>query len=198
MGFKHDPRVAHLVGQTLAREWKGTRHEVSVEADGYYYDGRHFTSLSSLGKHITGRSTNGFEFFNLLGKGPTLARAPAPSTPPRLALMPDSGPSAEEVAVATTQVQVARRAGGIALIPRAIGARRRARCTECSCDHQAANPERGGCCCGAACSAYKPEPAIHYALPSGKAECGATDLHPGNRSWMKAYATCEKCVSRGG
>jgi hypothetical protein len=52
-------------GSRLIREWRGVVHEVIVEADGYRWDGRDYSSLSTIAKTITGTSWNGWRFFGL-------------------------------------------------------------------------------------------------------------------------------------
>jgi hypothetical protein len=54
-----------LPGTRLVRIWRDQRHEVSVQADGYEYDGRTFRSLSAVAKAITGTQWNGKVFFGL-------------------------------------------------------------------------------------------------------------------------------------
>src|SRR5438045_3532394 len=59
------PRDARLpkVGTVLRRDFKGKEHTVTVLADGLDYKGKHFGSLSSVAKAITGTSWNGYGFF---------------------------------------------------------------------------------------------------------------------------------------
>lgn len=51
------------VGTTLTRQFKGNVVAVNVTADGYLYDGRTFSSLSALARHITGYIISGPVFF---------------------------------------------------------------------------------------------------------------------------------------
>ena len=52
-------------GVRLIREWKGVPHEVAVEDGGYRYDGKLWTSLSEIARHISGTRWNGPRFFGL-------------------------------------------------------------------------------------------------------------------------------------
>ena len=52
-------------GVRLIREWKGIPHEVTVEDGGYRYDGKLWTSLSEIARHISGTRWNGPKFFGL-------------------------------------------------------------------------------------------------------------------------------------
>jgi len=56
-------------GARLAREWKGTLHEVEVVQGGYRYDGRRYRSLSAIARAITGARWNGPRFFGLRAEG---------------------------------------------------------------------------------------------------------------------------------
>lgn len=64
----HDGRIP-LPGGVLTRQYKGRLIEVSVEADGFEYEGVTYKSLSAVAKAITGSHTSGFLFFGLNGKG---------------------------------------------------------------------------------------------------------------------------------
>jgi hypothetical protein len=55
-------------GAILVRDWKGTRHQVTVAADGFTYQGRPYTNLSEIARLITGTRWNGPRFFGLRGK----------------------------------------------------------------------------------------------------------------------------------
>jgi ribosomal protein S18 len=55
-------------GSELVRTWKGKRHRVIVEPDGFAYDGDQFTSLSEIATQITGTRWNGPRFFGLRAK----------------------------------------------------------------------------------------------------------------------------------
>lgn len=52
-------------GTVLAREWKGTRHQVRVLDDGFEYAGERFASLSEVARKITGTRWSGPLFFGL-------------------------------------------------------------------------------------------------------------------------------------
>lgn len=60
-------------GTVLVREYEGTRHEVTVSADGYLWKGETYTSLTKIARAITGSQWNGPRFFGLRGKGGTSA-----------------------------------------------------------------------------------------------------------------------------
>jgi hypothetical protein len=52
-------------GSTLTREWEGVVHRVEITGDGFIHEGRHWTSLSQIARHITGTRWNGPRFFGL-------------------------------------------------------------------------------------------------------------------------------------
>lgn len=52
-------------GTRLIREWKGIRHEVHVTERGYLFQGKSYSSLSSVARGITGAHRNGPAFFGL-------------------------------------------------------------------------------------------------------------------------------------
>ena len=52
-------------GSHLVREWNGRTYQVEVLADGYRMDGRTWTSLSAIARHITGAHWSGPRFFGL-------------------------------------------------------------------------------------------------------------------------------------
>ena len=52
-------------GTWLSRTWHGEVHEVVILDNGYEYRGRHFRSLSSVARHITGAKWSGPRFFGL-------------------------------------------------------------------------------------------------------------------------------------
>ena len=54
-----------LPGTRLVRIWNEQRHEVTVLAEGYEYEGRTFRSLSAIAREITGTRWNGRVFFGL-------------------------------------------------------------------------------------------------------------------------------------
>lgn len=55
-------------GTRLIRKWKGKQLSVLVKANGFDYDGRHYTSLSQIANDITGTRWNGHAFFGLKNK----------------------------------------------------------------------------------------------------------------------------------
>lgn len=57
-----DPRVPPP-GQVLTRTYEGVEHNVTVQRDGFEYDGKIYRSLSQVAKRITGTPWNGFRFF---------------------------------------------------------------------------------------------------------------------------------------
>lgn len=60
-----DPRLP-AIGTTLTRNYGGSDYSVKVLDNGFEYCGEIFDSLSTIAKRITGKSWNGFKFFNLL------------------------------------------------------------------------------------------------------------------------------------
>jgi hypothetical protein len=58
-----------LAGTRLVREYQGTAHTVTVQADGFEYQGRPYKSLSAIARHITGTRWNGLLFFGLRSRG---------------------------------------------------------------------------------------------------------------------------------
>ena len=71
-------------GTVLVREYQGTRHDVSVSADGYLWQGETYTSLTTIARAITGSKWNGPRFFGLREKG--RARVPRQDGKPSEAL----------------------------------------------------------------------------------------------------------------
>ncbi len=59
---------ALLAGSHLVREWNGRTYQVEVLSEGYRLDGRTWTSLSAIARHITGTNWSGPRFFGLTGK----------------------------------------------------------------------------------------------------------------------------------
>lgn len=53
------------IGTLLVREYLGVRHEVTVQGDGFAYQGRPWRSLSAIAKAITGGHCDGPRFFGL-------------------------------------------------------------------------------------------------------------------------------------
>ena len=52
-----------IAGTRLIREYQGAEHCVTVQADGYEYQGRPYKSLSAIARAITGTRWNGWTFF---------------------------------------------------------------------------------------------------------------------------------------
>ena len=59
-----DPRNP-VTGTKLLREWDGVEHTVTVQKDGFDWQGRKFKSLSAVARAITGTRWNGYRFFGL-------------------------------------------------------------------------------------------------------------------------------------
>ena len=62
---KHRQRKIHRAGTRLIREWHGDTYEVIVTENGYVWDGRCFSNLSSIAAAITGVGWSGPRFFGL-------------------------------------------------------------------------------------------------------------------------------------
>ena len=56
-------------GTRLVREWQGTPHHVTVQDDGFEWQGRRYKSLSAVARAITGTRWNGPLFFGLRKHG---------------------------------------------------------------------------------------------------------------------------------
>jgi len=54
-------------GTRLVRDWHGVGHTITVLEDGFGYDNRHWPSLTSIARHITGAKWSGPRFFGLTG-----------------------------------------------------------------------------------------------------------------------------------
>ena len=52
-------------GTILVREWQGTAHYVTVTDEGFLWNGKPHSSLSSIARAITGTKWNGPRFFGL-------------------------------------------------------------------------------------------------------------------------------------
>ena len=59
-----DPRLP-APGSVITRPYRGRTITVTILADGFEYDGRHFASLTAVAKAVTGSHWNGMEFFGL-------------------------------------------------------------------------------------------------------------------------------------
>jgi hypothetical protein len=60
----HDARLP-MPGSLIVKKYKQTTLVVKVRDDGFEYEGRHYTSLSTIAGEITGTRWNGFAFFGL-------------------------------------------------------------------------------------------------------------------------------------
>jgi len=57
------------IGAHLVREWNGRTYQVHVTERGFEMDGKSWSSLSAIAKHITGATWSGPRFFGLISKG---------------------------------------------------------------------------------------------------------------------------------
>ncbi len=55
-------------GAHLVREWNGRTYQVEVREKGYRLDGKTYTSLSAIARHITGTTWSGPRFFGLTAR----------------------------------------------------------------------------------------------------------------------------------
>jgi hypothetical protein len=67
-------------GTVLVREYKGDRHTVTVVAGGFLWQGKTWSSLSTIAKEITGTAWNGPRFFGLRMPGGTPEGQALPET----------------------------------------------------------------------------------------------------------------------
>ena len=58
-----------VVGTRLVREWDGVEHHVTVQADGFEWQGKKYKSLSAIARAITGTRWNGWVFFGIRRSG---------------------------------------------------------------------------------------------------------------------------------
>jgi hypothetical protein len=58
-----------ITGTRLLREWHGVEHVVTVQRDGFEWQGRPYQSLSAIARAITGTRWNGWMFFGLRARG---------------------------------------------------------------------------------------------------------------------------------
>ena len=62
-------RIRHqdkpIAGTRLIREWQGVEHTVTVQPEGYEWQGRPYKSLSAVARAITGTRWNGWTFFGM-------------------------------------------------------------------------------------------------------------------------------------
>ena len=63
-GRKRDPRLP-APGTVITREYRGQWIAVTVNEDGFEYEGRPYRSLSAITKAVTGSHWNGYDFFRL-------------------------------------------------------------------------------------------------------------------------------------
>jgi hypothetical protein len=78
--FRHDPRVPEI-GNLIRKVYKSKGQPdrellVTVEPDGFTFEGKRWRSLSGIAAHVTGGSVNGFLFFGLDGAGTPRERKP--------------------------------------------------------------------------------------------------------------------------
>jgi Protein of unknown function (DUF2924) len=58
-------KIRVSTGTVLIREWRGTKHQVTVLKDGFLYRAKRFHSLSQIARTITGSRWSGPLFFGL-------------------------------------------------------------------------------------------------------------------------------------
>ena len=58
-----------ITGTRLLREWQGVEHVVTVQREGFEWQGRPYQSLSAIARAITGTRWNGWAFFGLRPRG---------------------------------------------------------------------------------------------------------------------------------
>jgi hypothetical protein len=63
-GFRRAERNLKI-GTVLVRDYQGRRHTVTVERDGYVWEGQRYSSLSAIARAITGTAWSGPRFFAL-------------------------------------------------------------------------------------------------------------------------------------
>ncbi len=67
-GPKRDPRLP-TPGSVIRKVYKGSELRVTIRDDGVEFEGRVFSSLTAVAKHVTGcRSINGRLFWNLVAR----------------------------------------------------------------------------------------------------------------------------------
>nr|WP_166178611.1 DUF2924 domain-containing protein [Altererythrobacter segetis] len=62
---KGPPPRKLTVGTRLVRDWHGVGHTVTVQENGFEYDGRNWRSLTAIAKAISGSHCSGPGFFGL-------------------------------------------------------------------------------------------------------------------------------------
>ena len=65
-----EPPIQLKPGSRLLREWNGKLHTVTVDEDGFSFNGRRFASLSHVAKEITGAHWSGPRFFGIRRRPP--------------------------------------------------------------------------------------------------------------------------------
>ena len=78
-------------GTVLIREYRGERHTVTVVPDGFLWQDKTWSSLSTIAKAITGTAWNGPRFFGLRVPGAANCDAPAEPTKPPVGKPPRRG-----------------------------------------------------------------------------------------------------------
>ncbi len=68
-------------GTVLVREYRGERHTVTVVPDGFRWQDKTWSSLSTIAKAITGTAWNGPRFFGLRVPGASETEQQAPTEP---------------------------------------------------------------------------------------------------------------------
>jgi hypothetical protein len=57
------------IGTVLVRDYRGRRHTVTIEPEGYVWEGKPYSSLSAIARAITGTAWSGPRFFALKASG---------------------------------------------------------------------------------------------------------------------------------
>jgi hypothetical protein len=68
------------IGTMLVRDYRGRRHTVTVERDGYVWEGQPYSSLSAVARAITGTAWSGPRFFavkSAAGRGAAQHQSPS-------------------------------------------------------------------------------------------------------------------------
>jgi hypothetical protein len=60
--------ISLRAGARLVRTWHGRTIAVSVEENGFLFEGRRYTSLTRIAREVTGAAWSGPRFFGLTGK----------------------------------------------------------------------------------------------------------------------------------
>lgn len=98
------------VGSTLTREFKGTTYRVEILAGGRIktlHDNQEHDSISGAAQHITGKATNGYDFFHING-----ARPAAPAKPEADAAPAESNGSKSEPTTLEPETAASGKHGG--------------------------------------------------------------------------------------